>query len=175
MLYYQGKVRSNIRIVVNITNIHSPSPVCSRVSINRKITEHYCVAKETSAREIAKDFNNNYYKSAKPRKCPFSETMIIAEFCKRPCCYSWRKQCRNFNKVNGETPKTSTWLSVLECFLHTWPPRSQNTSFVFDNSIRPIFSPTVGTIRSGGRPSKFEYRAFNFSSKVYKLIYVSSY
>lgn len=49
----------------------------------------------------------------------------------------------------------------------TWPPRSQNTSFVFDASIRPILSPTVGTIRSGGRPSTFEYWDFNFSSNVY--------
>jgi len=53
----------------------------------------------------------------------------------------------------------------------TWPPRSQNTSFLFATSIRPIFNPTVGTIRSGGRPSTFVYTDFIFSSKVYTIIH----
>lgn len=39
---------------------------------------------------------------------------------------------------------------------HTWPPKSQKTSFALVASILPMLRPTVGTILSGGSPSIFE-------------------
>ena len=113
------------------------------------------------------DSNNKYYKSEKPSKWYNPETVIIVDDCMRPCCYSSRKWGWNFYGVIDETLRISTWLSVLGCLTYLTSQVPEHKFCIWQFNTINIKSHSW-IIRSRGRPSKFEYRAFNFSSKVYK-------
>lgn len=86
--------------------------------------------------------------------------------------YLMAKLLKHSFKYNNHLPLFDTY-QLLDTFRYagasinnTCPPRSQKTSFDLKASVRPMLSPTVGTILSGGSPSDSVNIVFSFSSNV---------